>query len=110
MLCIPCFNKLVHILFKDVSTSADEAERQIIYDDAPVAIICFALDDNASLENVHRTWAADLARWQLPVPTILVATKADAVQTVSLSKTRYTDSEAGERDCSPDQRSTFRPV
>lgn len=64
-------------LWDTPGSSAYDALRPLAYPEADAVLICFALDDRASLVNVEHKWAPEI-RERLPnVPIILVGNKQD---------------------------------
>lgn len=57
--------------------------RPLGYANASVFLLCFAINNRVSFENVRDKWAAELARYAAGVPVILVGTQSDTTRTVS---------------------------
>lgn len=60
--------------------------RPLSYPDTDVILICFALDNPVSLQNVRETWYPEVNHFCPGVPVILVGTKSDLTPTVDLSQ------------------------
>ncbi|XP_037271527.2 ras-like GTP-binding protein rhoA [Rhipicephalus microplus] len=69
----------VHLSLWDTpGSSSYDTLRPLVYREADVVLICFALDNRASLVNVEQKWAPEIRKHLPKAPIILVGNKQDA--------------------------------
>ncbi|KAL1484907.1 hypothetical protein MTO96_032301 [Rhipicephalus appendiculatus] len=68
----------VHLSLWDTpGSSSYDTLRPLVYPEADVVLICFALDNRASLVNVEQKWAPEIRKHLPKAPIILVGNKQD---------------------------------
>ncbi|CAL5984507.1 Rac/Rho-like_protein [Hexamita inflata] len=66
------------LLFQDTASQEDyDRVRTLLYNDAFVVLICFALNDHNSFESIFTKWLPEINQYLLNTPIILVGTKFD---------------------------------
>ena len=69
---------LVELAFWDTANGEHEDRlRPLSYIDSGIIVICFAVDDPMSLQNVTTRWHPEIAYWSPGVPILLLGCKAD---------------------------------
>lgn len=62
----------------DTSGSQSYGEiRSLVYNNADVFIVCYAIDSPSSLENVRKQWIPEIRSHSRQIPFVLVGTKSD---------------------------------
>jgi len=68
---------LIELGFWDTANGEDEDRlRPLSYFDSGIIVICFAVDDPMSLQNVTTRWHPEIAHWSPGVPILLLGCKA----------------------------------
>lgn len=82
----------VSVYFKIYSTAGLYTKRRFsAYKKADIFVICFAIDNPKSLENVTKKWYPELRRRKPQIPIILVATKQDFRLSQNMEKEKIRD-------------------
>ena len=69
---------MIELGFWDTANGEDEDRlRPLSYFDSGIIVICFAVDDPMSLQNVTTRWHPEIAHWSPGVPILLLGCKAD---------------------------------
>ena len=70
--------RLIELGFWDTANGEDEDRlRPLSYVNSGIIVICFAVDDPVSLQNVTARWHPEIAHWSPGVPILLLGCKAD---------------------------------
>ncbi|ODV77601.1 ras-domain-containing protein [Suhomyces tanzawaensis NRRL Y-17324] len=71
-------NKLIELALWDTAGQEEyDRLRPLLYPDVDVLLVCFALDNLVSLQNIKDTWFPEVSHFCPGVPIVLVGTKAD---------------------------------
>lgn len=75
-------NQIVELALWDTAGQEEyDRLRPLSYPDTSILLVCYAIDNRTTLENITETWAPEVRHFCAGVPIVLVGTKLDLLST-----------------------------